>query len=64
MVGESGSGKSGVTATSIMQLLPKLSRIEEGEIIYHAGDKRGDIKIHELEEKRKRDEDIRGRISP
>ena len=29
IVGESGCGKS-VTATSIMQLLPKLSRIEEG----------------------------------
>ena len=34
VVGESGCGKS-VTASSIMQLLPKLSRIEEGEIIYH-----------------------------
>ena len=43
IVGESGCGKS-VTATSIMQLLPKLSRIEEGEIIYHSGDERGDIK--------------------
>ena len=40
IVGESGCGKS-VTATSIMQLLPKLSRIEEGEIIYHSGDKIG-----------------------
>ena len=35
IVGESGCGKS-VTAYSIMQLLPKLSRIEEGEIIYHS----------------------------
>ena len=43
LVGESGCGKS-VTATSIMQLLPKLSRIEEGEIIYHSGDERGDIR--------------------
>ena len=30
IVGESGCGKS-VTASSIMQLLPELSRIEEGE---------------------------------
>lgn len=34
VVGESGCGKS-VTANSIMQLLPDLSRIEAGEIIYH-----------------------------
>ena len=31
IVGESGCGKS-VTAATIMQLLPTLSRIEEGEI--------------------------------
>lgn len=42
IVGESGCGKS-VTAASIMQLLPDLSRIEEGEIIYHGAD--GDIRI-------------------
>ena len=60
IVGESGCGKS-VTATSIMQLLPKLSRIEEGEIIYHSGDKRGDIKIHELERNGKEMRDIRGK---
>ena len=60
IVGESGCGKS-VTATSIMQLLPKLSMIEEGEIIYHSGDKRGDIKIHELERNGKEMRDIRGK---
>ena len=46
VVGESGCGKS-VTASSIMQLLPKLSRIEEGEIIYHG--ENGDIRIDQLE---------------
>lgn len=60
IVGESGCGKS-VTATSIMQLLPKLSRIEEGEIIYHSGDERGDIRIHELERSSKEMRALRGR---
>ena len=46
IVGESGCGKS-VTAASIMQLLPRLSRIEEGSITYHAA--RGDIRIDQLE---------------
>ena len=36
VVGESGCGKS-VTASSIMQLLPKLSRIESGAITYLRG---------------------------
>ncbi|MDO5550335.1 MAG: ABC transporter ATP-binding protein, partial [Lachnospiraceae bacterium] len=60
IVGESGCGKS-VTATSIMQLLPKLSRIEEGEIIYHSGDERGDIKIHQLERNSKEMRALRGK---
>lgn len=60
IVGESGCGKS-VTATSVMQLLPKLSRIEEGEIIYHSGDERGDIRIHELERNGKEMRKLRGR---
>ena len=34
IVGESGCGKS-VTASSIIRLLPELSRIENGEIIYY-----------------------------
>jgi len=46
VVGESGCGKS-VTASTIMQLLPRLSRIEEGSITYHSDS--GDIAIHELE---------------
>jgi len=35
IVGESGSGKS-VTALSIMGLLPAISKISEGEIIFHS----------------------------
>lgn len=46
IVGESGCGKS-VTASSIMQLLPRLSRIEEGSITYHSD--LGDIRIDQLE---------------
>jgi oligopeptide/dipeptide ABC transporter ATP-binding protein len=57
VVGESGCGKS-VTASSIMQLLPKLSRIEEGEIIYH-GDK-GDVRIDKLERNGKEMRHLRG----
>jgi len=60
IVGESGCGKS-VTATSIMQLLPKLSRIEEGEIIYHSGDERGDIPIHKLDRNSKEMRELRGK---
>lgn len=58
VVGESGCGKS-VTASSIMQLLPKLSRIEEGEIIYH-GDK-GDIRIDKLPRNGKVMRNLRGK---
>src|SRR3569833_2055052 len=45
VVGESGCGKS-VTASATMQLLPTLSRIEEGSITYHSD--RGDIHIEQL----------------
>jgi peptide/nickel transport system ATP-binding protein len=46
IVGESGCGKS-ITASSIMQLLPDLSRIESGEITYHSAN--GNIRIDLLE---------------
>ncbi len=45
VVGESGCGKS-VTASSIMQLLPKLSRIEGGEISYYGEE--GEVRIDRL----------------
>lgn len=57
VVGESGCGKS-VTASSIMQLLPKLSRIEQGEIIYHSD--KGDIRIDQLEKNGKQMRSLRG----
>lgn len=57
IVGESGCGKS-VTASSIMQLLPKLSRIEEGEIIFHRED--GDIRIDQLKRNGKTMRSLRG----
>ena len=45
IVGESGCGKS-VTASSIMQLLPRLARIESGEITYYGAE--GEIRIDRL----------------
>ena len=57
IVGESGCGKS-VTAASIMQLLPTLSRIESGEVIYHS--ERGDIALHALERNGSKMRGIRG----
>jgi len=57
LVGESGCGKS-VTASSIMQLLPSLSRIESGEITYHA--KGGDIRIDRLPRNGREMRDLRG----
>ncbi len=45
IVGESGCGKS-VTASAIMQLLPALSRIESGSIIYHSD--KGEVRIDQL----------------
>ncbi|MFV0379464.1 MAG: ABC transporter ATP-binding protein [Anaerorhabdus sp.] len=58
IVGESGCGKS-VTASSVMQLLPKLSRIENGEIIYHHED--GDIHIETLKKNGKEMRSLRGK---
>ena len=57
IVGESGCGKS-VTARAIMQLLPTLSRIESGEIVYHAD--QGDIRIDRLGRNSKEMRDLRG----
>ncbi|WDR02579.1 ABC transporter ATP-binding protein [Devosia algicola] len=57
IVGESGCGKS-VTASTIMQLLPTLSRIEEGEITYHS--ENGDIRIDQLERNGEKMRSIRG----
>ncbi len=57
IVGESGCGKS-VTASSIMQLLPKLSRIESGEIVYHSDE--GDIRIDKLARNGKKMRSMRG----
>ncbi len=57
IVGESGCGKS-VTASSIMQLLPKLSRIEGGEIIYFSDE--GEIRIDRLERNGKKIRSMRG----
>lgn len=59
VVGESGCGKS-VTASSIMRLLPRLSRIEEGEIVYHSEDK-GDIFINKLKKNGKEMRALRGK---
>ncbi len=57
IVGESGCGKS-VTASSIMQLLPKLSRIDGGEIIYYGEE--GEIRIDQLERNGKKMRSMRG----
>jgi peptide/nickel transport system ATP-binding protein len=57
IVGESGCGKS-VTASSIMQLLPTLSRIEDGEIIYRSD--KGDIRIDQLQKNGKQMRSLRG----
>mgnify|MGYP003324352818 FL=1 len=57
IVGESGCGKS-VTAATIMQLLPTLSRIEEGEIIFRKDDKT--VNIEKLEKNGKEMRNIRG----
>ena len=57
LVGESGCGKS-VTAATIMQLLPTLSRIEEGEIIFRKDDKT--VNIEKLEKNGKEMRNIRG----
>ncbi len=58
IVGESGCGKS-VTAASIMGLLPRLSRIEEGEINYYSK-QHGTLRIDQLEQNGPTMRSIRG----
>jgi len=58
IVGESGCGKS-VTAASIMGLLPRLSRIEEGEINYYSKN-HGHLRIDQLEQNGPTMRSIRG----
>ncbi|MBD3624956.1 MAG: ABC transporter ATP-binding protein [Rhodobacteraceae bacterium] len=58
IVGESGCGNS-VTAAYILQLLPELSRIEEGQIVYHGPD--GPVRIDQLEKNGKTMRAIRGK---
>ena len=57
IVGESGCGKS-VTAATIMQLLPTLSRIEDGEITFFNNEEK--ISIEKLERNGKKMREIRG----
>lgn len=58
IVGESGCGKS-VTANSIMRLLPDLSRIESGTMVYKGEE--GDINIEKLEKNGKEMRGLRGK---
>ena len=57
IVGESGCGKS-VTASTIMQLLPRLSRIEEGSVTYYSD--AGEVRIDQLERDGREMRAIRG----
>lgn len=57
VVGESGCGKS-VTASSIMQLLPDLARVESGQILFYDDDK--EIRLDKLPRNGKQINEIRG----
>ena len=57
IVGESGCGKS-VTALSIIRLLPDLSRIESGEIVFHG--ENGDIRLDQLKKNGREIRRLRG----
>ena len=65
LVGESGSGKS-VVAQSIMSILPRIARIESGEIVFRDPERRPgtEIDISRLDPASREMQDIRGgRIS-
>ncbi len=63
LVGESGSGKS-VVAQSIMSILPRIARIESGEIVFRDPKSPSDVDISRLDPASRAMQDIRGgRIS-
>jgi len=63
LVGESGSGKS-VVAQSIMSILPRIARIESGEIIFRDPKNGAEVDISRLDPAGRAMQDIRGgRIS-
>ena len=63
LVGESGSGKS-VVAQSILSILPRIARIESGEIIFRDPEGQTEVDISRLDPAGRTMQDIRGgRIS-
>ena len=63
LVGESGSGKS-VVAQSILSILPRIARIESGEIVFRDPDTSTEVDISRLDPAGRAMQDIRGgRIS-
>jgi peptide/nickel transport system ATP-binding protein len=63
LVGESGSGKS-VVAQAIMGILPRIARIESGEIVFRDPETRTEVDISRLDPAGRAMQDIRGgRIS-
>src|SRR5262245_45355144 len=63
LVGESGSGKS-VVAQSIMSILPRIARIESGEIVFNDPKSAAEVDISRLDPAGRQMQDIRGgRIS-
>ena len=61
-MGESGSGKS-VVAQSIMSILPRIARIESGEIILRDPETRREVDISRLDPAGRTMQDIRGDAS-